>query len=96
MRSLWRADKACDFGCVGGDQTTRHLMTDCDKFAALRLRCFGTDSPRPPFMMGIAKVIEFLKEAKIASLEIYDSQQQYHQLQQLSDSADSQSDSEIR
>ena len=69
-------------------------MTDCGGFAALRLRCFGADSPRPPFMMGIAKVIEFLKVAKIATLEMYDSQQQYQQLQQLSDLTDFQSDSE--
>merc|ERR1712110_1319858 len=80
------ADKSCDFGRAGGDQSTYHLMTECDKFALLRLEFFGTDRPQLPFMMGMSKVIDFLKAAKIRTLEIYETQQQYQLEQQLTDS----------
>ena len=83
------ADKRCDFGCLGGDQSTLHLMTECDPFAHLRLRHFGTDTPSPPFMMGIAKVIAYLKDAKIKTLEIYETQKEYEESQQFHSSDES-------
>ena len=44
--------------------------------------------------MGIAQVLDYLKAANIETLEIYDTQKQYEQEQQWTDSADSQSDSD--
>ena len=88
------ADKSCGFGCVGGDQSTYHLMVECDRFAHLRLKFFGTDRPQLPFLMGIVQVLDYLKAANIETLEIYDTQKQYEQEQQWTDSADSQSDSD--
>ena len=52
------------------------------------LQFFGTDTPRPPFMMGVTKVVEFLKAAKITTLEIYDSQKQFEESQKLPESDD--------
>ena len=88
------ADRSCDFCGNGGDQTTLHLMTECDKFARLRLECFGTASPEPPFMMAFSQVVAFLKLAKIESLEIYQTQKEYQETLMSSDSADNQSGSE--
>ena len=63
-------DKKCDL-CGEGEQTTEHIMTHCPKFASLRLSIFGNSQPQPPYCMPLPKIINFLKEAKIASLELY-------------------------
>ena len=63
-------------------------MTECDKFARLRLECFGTESPQPPFMMDFDKVVNFLKAAKIETLEIYQTTQDYQRAVALPDSGD--------
>ena len=71
-------DKWCDF-CGGGEQTTEHVMSFCDKFAQLRLEVFGTHSPTAPYTMEVSKVISFLKQARIESLEMYESFKHYLQ-----------------
>ena len=67
-------------------------MAECDKFALHRLQCFGVDRLQLPFLMRIARVVDFLKEARIETLEIYDTQAQFQQSQQISESDGSQSD----
>ena len=62
-----------------GDQTTEHIMSHCDKFAPLRLQIFGQAEPQPPYTMPLHKVIDFLKAAKIHSLEMYETYKQFLQ-----------------
>ena len=69
-------DKWCDL-CGGGEQTTRHIMSDCEALGALRQVCMGEDAPQPPYLMPISKVVTFLQMAKIPTLEIYKNYQEY-------------------
>lgn len=69
-------DKWCDL-CGGGEQTTEHIMSFCDKFAELRYRVFEESYPQKPFVVDVPKLVTFLKEAKIQSLEMFQTFQDY-------------------
>ena len=70
------AKAECGF-CGEGEQTTMHIMSECDKFAALRLAVFGVAEPKPPYTMPVGKVVDFLKQAKIETLEMFDTYKEY-------------------
>ena len=66
-------DKWCNFCGGGGEQTTEHIMSFCEALASLRLEVFGDPSPRQPFTeIKLGNLFLFLKEAKIKSLELFD------------------------
>ena len=71
-------DSGCDF-CGVGKQTSEHILSQCDKFATLRLMHFGNAYPLPPFTMPLNKLIDFLREAQIKSLEMYETYEKYLQ-----------------
>ena len=83
-------DKWCDW-CGGGEQTTEHLMSYCDSFAALRLEVFGQAYPQQPYDVKVSQLITFLKRAKIESLEMFDTYKDYLRSKGL----DSESDQEV-
>ena len=65
-------EATCNF-CGTGKQDTEHIMSHCDKFATLHLSVFGEAYPHPPYSIPLSKVFDFLKQAKIKSLEMYGS-----------------------
>ena len=54
----------CRF-CEEAEETTYHIISECDKFARLRMEIFKDPYPAPPFKFKSHKLIQFLKESGI-------------------------------
>ena len=65
--------KICTF-CGKGEESTEHIMSYCDAFATLRQLTFNDPYPAPPYdNLQFEQVVNFLKFAKINTLELFSS-----------------------
>ena len=70
-------DKWCDL-CNGGEQTTEHILSICEKLAETRQSFFNDPFPKPPYMsIKLNALISFLKLVKLKQLEMYGSYEEY-------------------
>ena len=54
----------CRF-CDNGEESSYHIMTECDAFARLRLQVFGQLYVDPPYIIPPTTVVRFLRETRI-------------------------------
>ena len=52
----------------GSEMTTKHLFTECEKFALLRLNIFGEHNPSVPFSLSVDQIVRFLRETNVGWL----------------------------
>ena len=70
MRALLTPIASCTL-CGKDEESSFHIMTECEKLNNIRLSVFGREDILPPYTnIKVYKLVSFLKDVKLKSLEM--------------------------
>ena len=83
--------KMCDL-CKTGEMTSEHIMSICPRLATIRQLVFNDPFPQPPYTdIKLIQLIDFLKIAKIPTLELPNSYKEFLEINGYDSASDTES-----